>query len=390
MSVLAIDWRALYFPVDRRAPRFRIEFFRELKKAAARLNDFDRSTPFQDPLWLNAWYDAFAGKDNVEPLIAVICDARTGEPVVLVPLICRLQKALRVVEFADLDLTDYNAPILTGAAPRDPGAARTLWRELRAALRRMPEGADLIRLRKMPADLRGGPNPFAQLNDVGPCSLNGNFVTTGEDFDAYRYSLERTVRKELERSWRVFTRNSAAKFKIIKDKNEALRILSCMEVQQGKRMQHLGLPFILNGESCAAFFRELIGNGVDSGYVVVSALTVGEEVVAALLGIRNGLHYVMVRISNAGGRWSNCSPGRLIIERSMAAMHEDGVRRFDFSVVDYPYKQRFDVARLALFDISAALSWRGWPYELRDRAAYHLRRYPRIAYYVRRVLGRAP
>jgi hypothetical protein len=57
MSVLAIGWRALYFPADRRAPKFRIEFFREPKKAATRLNDFDQSTPFQDPLWLNAWYD---------------------------------------------------------------------------------------------------------------------------------------------------------------------------------------------------------------------------------------------------------------------------------------------------------------------------------------------
>ena len=61
--------------------------------------------------------------------------------------------------------------------------------ELRTALRQMPKGADLIRLRKMPADLQGGPNPFAQLNDVGPCSLNGNLVTTGDDFEAYRYSL---------------------------------------------------------------------------------------------------------------------------------------------------------------------------------------------------------
>jgi hypothetical protein len=46
----------------------------------------------------------------------------------------------------------------------------------------------------------------------------------------------------------------------------------------------------------------------------------------------------MVRISNAGAKWSNCSPG-----------------------------------------------WRGLPYALRE-----LRRYPRLAPYVRRVLGRPP
>ena len=55
------------------------------------------------------------------------------------------------------------------------------------------------------------------LDDAGPCSLNGNLVTTGEDYDAWRYTLEKTVRKELERSWRVFTRDAAATFKFAAD-----------------------------------------------------------------------------------------------------------------------------------------------------------------------------
>jgi len=153
-----------------------------------------------------------------------------------------------------------------------------------------------------------------------------------------RYTLERTVRKELERSWRVFTRDPAAAFTIVADNSLALAMLSTMEIQQGARIQHLGLNFILNDETSAAFYRNLVGDGVDGGYAVMSALTVGEEVVATLLGIRDGARYVMVRISNAGERWSNCSPGRLIIERTMAALHKDGVREFDFSIGNYAYK----------------------------------------------------
>ena len=123
---------------------------------------------------------------------------------------------------------------------------------------------------------------------------------------------------------------------------------------------------------------------------MLSALTVGEEVVATLLGIRIGSRYVMVRISNAGDKWSNCSPGRLIIERTMAALHKDGVREFDFSIGNYAYKRRFGVAPLPLVDLTAALSWRGVPYALRDRAARQLRRYPRLAAYLKRALGKPP
>jgi CelD/BcsL family acetyltransferase involved in cellulose biosynthesis len=387
MTVLTTSAGQLAARQTSRTAGFRVELLRDWRQAVARWQDSSPSTPFQHPQWYDAWYGAFADAEGIEPLIAVVTDASTGEPVVLLPLIRRRQNNIATVEFADLDLTDYNAPILGPAAPRDAKAARALWRSLLSALRRMPEKADLIRLRKIPVDLDGKPNPIALL-DAGPCSLNGNLVTTGEDYDVWRYTLEKTVRKELERSWRVFTRDPAASFAIITDPDEALRILSTTEVQQGTRMQGLGRNYVLNDETSAAFYRNLVRDGVDNGYALVSALTAGNEVVATLLGIRTGSRYVMIRISNAGDKWSNCSPGRLIIERTMAALHRDGVRGFDFSVGNYAYKRRFGVTRLPLIDVSAALSWRGWPYALRDRIVRAVRNYPRLDGWLKRTLGK--
>jgi CelD/BcsL family acetyltransferase involved in cellulose biosynthesis len=188
----------------------------------------------------------------------------------------------------------------------------------------------------------------------------------------------------------VFTRHPAAGFRLAANADEALKILATTEVQQGTRMQSLGLNFILNDEGCADFYRGLVRDGVASGYALVSALTAGEEIVATLLGLRTGSRYVMIRISNACGKWSNCSPGRLIIERTMAALHADGVREFDFSIGNYAYKRRFGVTRMPLVDFNAALSWRGLPHALRDRAARELRRYPRFAAHLKRALGKPP
>ena len=388
MTVLTTNVGKLDARAKARASGFRVELMRDWKAAAARWNDISPPTPFQHPQWYAAWYDAFATADGIEPLMAIVTDASTGEPAALLPLIRRRHNSIAIVEFADLDLTDYNAPLLGPAAPRDAKAARAMWRDLKTALRKLPGGADLIRLRKIAVDLDGRPNPLALLDEAGASSLNGNIVTTGEDYDAWRFTLEKTVRKELERSWRVFTRDSAAGFAIVTDSDQALRILSTTEVQQGTRMQSLGLNFILNDETCAAFYRNLVRDGTGSGYALVTALTVGDEVVATLLGIRCGARYVMIRISNAGDKWSNCSPGRLIIERTMAALHKDGVREFDFSVGNYAYKRRFGVKRLPLVDVSAALSWRGWPYAMRDRAARELRNYPKVSVYLKRALGK--
>ena len=372
-----------------RGPRFCVELLHDWKQATARWSDANPSTPFQDVQWLDAWYRAFAGLDRVDPLIAVITDHAKGECAAWLPLVRRLQNGIRIIEFADLDLTDYNAPLLGPAAPHDGEGAATLWHDLKVALRRVPGGADLIRLRKMPVDLAGRPNPLALLEAATRCLLNGNIVTTGEDYDAWRFTLERTVRKELERSWRVFTRDPTAEFRIVTDRSEALRVLAVTDAQQGARMQQLEQNFILNNDACAAFYRYLVDDGIDSGFTVVSALTVGEEVVATLLGIRRGTRYTMVRISNAGEKWSNCSPGRLIIERSMAALHRDGVREVDFSIGNYSYKRRFGVTRVPLVDITAALGWRGLPYALRERAVQALHRHPPIETFLKRVLGKA-
>ncbi len=367
-----------------RAARYRVELFDDWKRAAACWNAARATTPFQDFRWLGAWYGAFG---EVEPVVAVITDARTLEQVVLLPLVRRARRGLRIVEFADLDLTDYNAPLLGPAAPRDASGAQAMWQELLAALKRMQGGADLIRLRKLPRDLDGRPNPLALLEGTGRSAVNGNLVTIGEDFDAWRHSLGRNARKGFLKSWRVFSREPQAQFRIIAVSEEASRVMAAMEVQQGARMQVLGLSYSLNGEAYAAFYRDLVATNLRDGYAVLTALTVGEEVVATLLGIRNGSRYVMVRFSNAGEKWASCSPGLLVIERTMEALHADGVRSFDFGTGNYAYKRKFGVTQLPLLNITRALSWRGKPLALRDRIVRELRRFPRIAARVSRALG---
>jgi CelD/BcsL family acetyltransferase involved in cellulose biosynthesis len=384
MAVLTAAAGHLEASASPRVARYRVELFSDWKEASARWNEARATTPFQDFRWLGAWYGAFT---EVEPVIAVITDARTLELVALLPLVRRARRSARIIEFADLDLTDYNAPLLGPAAPRDAAGAQAMWQDLLAGLARMQGGADLIRLRKLPRDLDGRPNPLALLEGTGRSAVNGNLVTIGDDFDAWRHSLGRNARKGFLKSWRAFSRDPKARFESITDPDEASRVMAAMEVQQGARMQALGLRYSLNDQAYAAFYRELLAANLNNGYAVLTALTVGEEVVATLLGIRNGSRYVMVRFSNAGEKWASCSPGLLVIERTMEALHADGVRNFDFGTGNYAYKRKFGVTQLPLLNITKALGWRGKPLAFRDRIVRELRRYPRLAARISRALG---
>jgi CelD/BcsL family acetyltransferase involved in cellulose biosynthesis len=363
-------------------PALQVEFLRDWRQAASRLHASPHRTTFQNGIWLGAWYDTFR---KTQSLIAVVSDTATGRALAVVPLIRRLRRDIRVAEFPDLDLSDYNAPILSATAPTDHATARAICRALLAGLRELPDGLDLLRMQKMPADVEGRPNPLVLLGRMGSCSLNGNLVTTADDFEAYQTSIKRM---QMPRCWRVFSRNAGAKFRMITDIQDALRILDAMDAQQRARMKELGLRFVLDHPCRAKFYRDIVHRGLADGFAVVSALTCGEKVVATALGIRQGTNFSLLRTSYGGERWASCSPGLLVVERTMAVLHKEGVRRFDLSIGNYDYKRRFGARQFPLTDVSIALSWRGIPFALRDHAAQGLRRYPRLAAGIARALGK--
>lgn len=221
----------------------------------------------------------------------------------------------------------------------------------------------------MAGTLRGRPNPLTLLPWALPCAENGNLVVTGDEWEAWRRGLEKTVRKELERSWRVFSREPNTSFEIVTDPERALSVLGAMERQQQTRMREKGVGYMLDDPAIAQFYRDLTQGTIGSGYAVLSAMFAGEEVVAALLGVRDAQGYVMIRIGNAGGRWTGCSPGRLLIERTMSALHAQGCRSFDFSIGNYDYKRRLGVTPVPLYDYTEALGVAGVPMMVRVRRA---------------------
>ncbi|HLI98188.1 MAG TPA: GNAT family N-acetyltransferase, partial [Bradyrhizobium sp.] len=368
--------------VDRAAASFDVRIIRDWDVASALWNEDSSGTSFQHRHWLDAWYRAF---DAVSPLIVLLTDKITGRDVALVPLICRKHRDLRVIEFADLGVSDYNAPLLASVTPNDSASMRAIGEAILSALQNLPDRPDLIRLKKMPAEIGGRPNPLIACGTAGYSSLNGNLIATGDDFELYRASIKKM---QLSRCWRVFTRQPGTTFRIAATVDDALHLMAAMDAQQRKRMKKLGHRFELDEPRHAKFYRDVVGRGLLDGYVVVSALLCNDEIVAATMGLRQGSHYSLLRTSNAGGQWSNCSPGLLCVERTMAALHQCGVRHFDLSIGNYDYKRRFGARRLPLMDVSVAFSWRGVPYALRDRAAQRLRRHPRLARSVRRALGR--
>ncbi len=342
------------------------------------------ATVFQRAAWLTPFYEAVAAHQaDATALVAEVTD-EAGRLAFRLPLLLRKGR-LRRIEFADLNMTDFNGPLLGPAAPATARAAGRAFASLVAAL----PPHDLLKLTKMPGTIGTRDNPLLLARPGLKSAVNGNLLLT-KDWESFHHGLEKEVRKELERSWRVFSRVEGTCYRRITDTDEALAMLERIEQVQKDRIGQLGEVYGMDAPVTADFQRRLLRQGLGSGYACLTALMAGEEMVAALLGVRDGQTYLMIRLVHAQGDWKRVSPGRLLIHRTLMQMHEEGYRRFDFSVGNYPYKRRFGPVRTPLYDIVQAGSALGRLALLRAQGAAMLRRHPAAHATLRRLMGKPP
>lgn len=340
-------------------------------------------TPFQGFGWLDAWYRHIAPAVGATPRLVTVRDQATDKLVMLLPLISMPGRLGQILRFADEDLTDFNAPAL-GPVAVAPGREKQLWRALTIAL----PGHVSACFRKLPATIQGRSNPLVTLFGAHPSSVASNAITLDGTFETYHATLDRRVRMELERCWRVLQREHAFKFEAVTDAARAHELLDIMDRQQRERLTEIGSMFSLDEPAQAAHYRHDLARRLANGTVILTALRVGEDVIACQYAVSDGHTAIVLRISNAGKAWSRVSPGRLIVHKSIEQAYQSGHKVCDLSIGDYDYKRRFDVVRTPLVDLVTALSWRGRPAATRHWAATTLRRYPVLDEQIRRLTAR--
>ena len=303
------------------------------------------STPFQTARWMQCWADSIGAQSHILNLPIVVTENQT--PIMLLFLILNLSEKLRKIEPADLGLSDYNAPIIATNLLLNKKETAQIWQAVKAIL----PPHDMVLITKTPSRIQDEINPLFTLKNADKSPLNGNILYVKTPWYEYHWGLERTFRKELERSWRVFEKHPQARFINVTDVDEAMNVLLTLENQQAIRMGELGAEYSLDRPEITAFYRGLVKNGVQDQTVRLTALMAGTEIVAALLGVVNGTEYSMVRLSTGDKKWKNCSPGRLLIYKTMEFMHTKSFDTFDFTIGDYSYKRRMGAEFIPLCNI---------------------------------------
>jgi CelD/BcsL family acetyltransferase involved in cellulose biosynthesis len=362
----------------RSGQRFDVSVARDVGEVVPMLRETPHAaTVFQTEQWITAWY-ATIGRTVGEPRIVTVFDR--NQLVAMFPLVRRRERGVRIIEFADQGVSDSNAPLLGPAAPTTATDAKLMWDAVRRAL-----DADVVSFRRMPPQIEGRPNPLALLPATQLSGHPGNVLIIDGSHADYLGSLKGMLRKQLRKTWRLFSANEGAAFRRVEDPDEALRVLAELDRQQGERLRAQAQPYRLDQPAWAAFYQAVTAGGVADGTTILTMLTHGDEIVAALLGLARNDTYVMVRIASGADRWAHCSPGRLVISKTIETLQADGFRVFDFSFGEYPYKRWLGARREPLYDLTVALTPLGLPLAAFDRVKHLVRQYPALHALVRRL-----
>ncbi len=316
------------------------------------------STLFQGELWLSCWYEIFTQDSETTAVIVAVEDLASSELLMLLPLCRRRENGLSTITFADFGLADYNAPLISPRFTPDRQEMKKLMQEIGKAL----PPADIIKLEKMPDRIGRTVNPMTLPANVHHSSLRHYGVEISGSWNDYWNSLKRNFRKDQRRRWRVLEKQGKVSFLHCQDARQALELFETLIRQQRQRLQGLGLPYLMEQPRMKKFYQTLLKKGCPDKPVIFTALLVDEQPVATLLGFGNGTQYAMTLSGNEQGKWARCSPGRLLTERTMQALHEMGYSYFDFTIGDEDYKKYFTSESQPLNEFCLALSWKALPH----------------------------
>jgi CelD/BcsL family acetyltransferase involved in cellulose biosynthesis len=131
--------------------------------------------------------------------------------------------------------------------------------------------------------------------------------------------------------------------------------------QKSKAFARMGVPNLFARPGYVAFYRELATSPRFRPLVHLSRLDVGATWAALNLGLTFRDCYFHILASYDDGEVSRFGPGAAHLRELLRYAIGRGLKRFDFTIGDEPYKRDWCDTEQQLFDHSAATTLRGWP-----------------------------
>jgi CelD/BcsL family acetyltransferase involved in cellulose biosynthesis len=314
---------------------------------------FEKSdaTAFQHPLWLDALYRVLAPKLKAEPMVLTARRRQTGALAMLLPLMRRRRGGLRVIEFADLEVSDYAAPICDAAAFAELAADRLACERVRARLRPY----DLLRVKK----LSNGALPLERLLGTGERSrmdMSTHAVRLSDPFSQWQVeNIVHPYRRELEKKRRKLNRRGAVQFDCWRDPKGIKAALQAIQAHRKERFP----DDLLQQSAYFDFYLDVALRGAESGFARTYTLSLDGEPIGGAFGLEHRRRFLVLLSGADLADYKRYSVGALTFEDVARDCIERKDEVLDFTLGDEAYKQRFGAQPSSMWTISAGATASG-------------------------------
>lgn len=295
------------------------------------------ATAFQHPRWLATLYGKLLAPNAAEPLVIVVRTSADKRLAMVLPLVRRRYAFLRMVEFADLRVSDYVSPV---AAPQ------TFARIVADAacvdrIRRLVRPYDLLRIGKLAERSLELERLFGIRRER--MGMNAYATELGDSYADWREQrLQRSYCKELDKKSRQLHRKGNVRFECARDPAAIRAVFDAMKTYRGLRF---GGPEeggdLLQTPAYFDFYRGMALEGRDDA-TRTYGLWLDDRVIAGVLGLAHkGTSFLVIMGGFDFENFKNQSIGSLMFEQVARDCIERGERFLDFTIGDEPYKLTF-------------------------------------------------
>ncbi|MGN6463885.1 MAG: GNAT family N-acetyltransferase [Rhizobiaceae bacterium] len=329
-------------------------------RSAAYVDLFERSaaTPFQGPVWLDRLYNKLLPHNAARPLILVVRRSADKSLAMVLPLVSRRYSGLRVVEFADLRVSDYVSPVTDAAT----FAAILADGRCVANIRSHVQPYDLLRIGKLAENTLAIERLF-DIRRRDTMGMSAYEAPLGESYELWREErLPRSYRKELDKKSRQLHRRGVVRFECCENAERTRETLEALRFYRGLRFGNHedGTGDLLQVPAYFDFYLDVATEG-QGRYARTYGVTVDGRTVAGALGLSSRRGSFMVILSGFDhDSFKNQSLGSLLFEQIARDCIERGERFLDFTIGDEPYKLTFGAKPSPMWQVSRAGSPLGY------------------------------
>lgn len=301
--------------------------------------------PFQHGVWLTELHERLTPRHRARTVVVTVRDT-AGHLAVVLPLVRRRWGPLRVLEYPNLGVSDFAAPVIDPLQTTAVLGDGAVVRRIRAVL-----GAfDLLRIAHVP----DSPEIFLSMLPGARATRHAyraHMLDLPATVQAWHETLDPAFNRHLKRGYKRLRPKGEHRLRLVDDPAEVERVMGRMRQFRAARFSERPGVDLTQDADYFAFYCAVARRSVLEGPARLVALEVAGEPAAVMFGLANSSTELYVLVGYDLERFRSASLGLLIVAEQVQAAIGRGLRQLDLTVGDEPYKSDFKARSRPLYEV---------------------------------------